>query len=166
MAHKALAWLVAALPRYSTFFSPGEWQLRHIAFPGHPVVNDPLYNHPVFGPARGRGGDFGGKPEDQLVAELLEVPCQLANLPCIVCNVNLPENFFSATCPAQVHSADTWLGEEEGPALRPEEPATNNSEGGRPPDDLQPSNPNPNSQPLKSSQSSRLDANCYECSVR
>ena len=37
------------------------------------MVNDPLYNHPVFGPARGRGGDFGGKPEDQLVAELLEV---------------------------------------------------------------------------------------------
>ena len=36
-------------------------------------MNDPLYNHPVFGPARGRGGDFGGKPEDQLVAELLEV---------------------------------------------------------------------------------------------
>ena len=42
-------------------------------FSGHPVVNDPLYNHPVFGPARGRGGDFGGKAEDQLVAELLEV---------------------------------------------------------------------------------------------
>ena len=42
------------------------------------MVNDPLYNHPVFGPARGRGGDFGGKPEDQLVAELLEVRQQLA----------------------------------------------------------------------------------------
>ena len=36
-------------------------------------MNDPLYNHPVFGPARGRGGDFGGKAEEQLVAELLEV---------------------------------------------------------------------------------------------
>jgi len=49
-------------------------QIRvHLQFLGHPVVNDPLYNHPVFGPARGRGGDFGGKAEDQLVAELLEV---------------------------------------------------------------------------------------------
>ena len=37
------------------------------------MVNDPLYNHPVFGPDRGRGGDFGGKPEEQLVAELMEV---------------------------------------------------------------------------------------------
>ena len=73
------------------------------------------------------------------------------------------KNFYSAACPSQVHSADTWLGEEEGPALRPQESATNNL-GGRPPDDLPPTSPA--SQPLKNLQSSRLDANCYECSVR
>ena len=26
---------------------------------GHPVVNDPLYNHPVFGPNKGKGGEIG-----------------------------------------------------------------------------------------------------------
>ena len=49
--------------------------------PGHPVVNDPLYNHPVFGPNKGRGGDIG-KTEAQLVADLI-----------------------------QIHNSDNWLGD-------------------------------------------------------
>lgn len=40
---------------------------------GYPVVNDPLYNHEVFGPAKGRGGDIGGKTDDQLVKDLINI---------------------------------------------------------------------------------------------
>mgnify|MGYP001246954667 CR=1 FL=1 len=40
-----------------------------IHFAGHPIVNDPLYNHPVFGEERGRAGRFG-RPETELVTEL------------------------------------------------------------------------------------------------
>ena len=39
---------------------------------GHPVVNDPLYNHPVFGPEKGRGGHIG-KTEAELVTALIEI---------------------------------------------------------------------------------------------
>ena len=45
------------------------------------MVNDPLYNHPVFGPNKGRGGDIG-KTEAQLVADLI-----------------------------QIHNSDNWLGD-------------------------------------------------------
>lgn len=40
---------------------------------GYPVVNDPLYNHPVFGPLRGKGGDTGGKTDEQLVRDLIAI---------------------------------------------------------------------------------------------
>lgn len=40
---------------------------------GYPVVNDPLYNHEVFGPAKGRAGDIGGKTDDQLVRDLINI---------------------------------------------------------------------------------------------
>lgn len=40
---------------------------------GYPVVNDPLYNHPVFGPLRGKGGDTGGKSDEQLVRDLIAI---------------------------------------------------------------------------------------------
>lgn len=40
---------------------------------GYPVVNDPLYNHEVFGPSKGRGGDIGGKTDDQLVRDLINI---------------------------------------------------------------------------------------------
>ena len=49
---------------------------------GHPIVNDPLYNHPVFGPERGEGGRFG-RSEDELINELIKI-----------------------------HNADNWVGEE------------------------------------------------------
>jgi hypothetical protein len=42
-------------------------------FLGYPVVNDPLYNHEVFGPAKGRGGDIGGKSDEQLVKDLINI---------------------------------------------------------------------------------------------
>jgi hypothetical protein len=59
-------------------------QIRvHLQYLGHPVINDPLYNHPVFGPAKGRGGDMGGRSDEQLVEQLMEL-----------------------------HSAEHWLGEE------------------------------------------------------
>lgn len=37
------------------------------------MVNDPLYNHPVFGPLRGKGGDTGGKSDEQLVRDLIAI---------------------------------------------------------------------------------------------
>lgn len=44
-----------------------------MSFSGYPVVNDPLYNHPVFGPLRGKGGDTGGKTDEQLVRDLIAI---------------------------------------------------------------------------------------------
>lgn len=40
---------------------------------GYPVVNDPLYNHEVFGPNKGKGGDLGGKTDEQLVRDLIHI---------------------------------------------------------------------------------------------
>ncbi|XP_026488798.2 pseudouridylate synthase RPUSD2-like isoform X2 [Vanessa tameamea] len=49
-------------------------QIRvHLQYLGYPVVNDPLYNHPVFGPIRGKGGDTGGKTDEQLVRDLIAI---------------------------------------------------------------------------------------------
>ena len=45
-------------------------------------MNDPLYNHPVFGEQRGRAGQFG-KSEEQLIADLVKI-----------------------------HNAENWLGED------------------------------------------------------
>lgn len=36
-------------------------------------MNDPLYNHEVFGPNKGRGGDIGGKSDEQLVKDLINI---------------------------------------------------------------------------------------------
>lgn len=40
---------------------------------GYPVVNDPLYNHEVFGPSKGKGGDIGGKTDEELVRDLINI---------------------------------------------------------------------------------------------
>lgn len=45
----------------------------HQMYIGYPVVNDPLYNHEVFGPLKGRGGDIGGKTDEQLVRDLINI---------------------------------------------------------------------------------------------
>ena len=44
-----------------------------LSLPGYPVINDPLYNHEVFGPAKGKGGDIGGKTDEQLVKDLINI---------------------------------------------------------------------------------------------
>lgn len=36
------------------------------------MVNDPLYNHTVFGPERGRGGNIGKSDED-LIRDLISI---------------------------------------------------------------------------------------------
>lgn len=49
-------------------------QIRvHLQYLGYPVVNDPLYNHEVFGPLKGKGGDLGGKTDDDLVKDLIHI---------------------------------------------------------------------------------------------
>lgn len=49
-------------------------QIRvHLQYLGYPVVNDPLYNHDVFGPLKGRGGDIGGKTDEELVRDLINI---------------------------------------------------------------------------------------------
>lgn len=49
-------------------------QIRvHLQYLGFPIVNDPLYNDKVFGPLKGKGGDFGGKTDDELIKELIEI---------------------------------------------------------------------------------------------
>lgn len=59
-------------------------QIRvHLQYLGYPISNDPLYNHTAFGPLKGRGGDIGGKTNEQLVNDL-----------------------------AEIHNAENWLGAE------------------------------------------------------
>ncbi|XP_065357201.1 pseudouridylate synthase RPUSD2-like isoform X3 [Calliphora vicina] len=49
-------------------------QIRvHLQYLGFPVVNDPLYNHEVFGPLKGQGGDIGGKTDEELVRDLINI---------------------------------------------------------------------------------------------
>ncbi|KAL1513461.1 hypothetical protein ABEB36_002869 [Hypothenemus hampei] len=49
-------------------------QIRvHLQYLGYPVVNDPLYNHEVFGPLKGKGGDLGGKSDEELVRDLIHI---------------------------------------------------------------------------------------------
>lgn len=46
-------------------------QIRvHLQYLGHPIQNDPLYNDTVFGPEKGRAGNFG-KTDEQLVKDLI-----------------------------------------------------------------------------------------------
>nr|CAD7415476.1 unnamed protein product [Timema poppensis] len=63
-------------------------QIRvHLQFLGYPIINDPLYNHTVFGPEKGRGGNTG-KTNDELVRDLISI-----------------------------HNADNWLGVDIGSEL-------------------------------------------------
>jgi len=49
-------------------------QIRvHLQYLGYPIINDPLYNHEVFGPNKGKGGDIGDKTEEQLVRDLISI---------------------------------------------------------------------------------------------
>lgn len=47
-------------------------QIRvHLQYLGHPIQNDPLYNDTIFGPEKGRDGNFG-KTDEQLVRDLIK----------------------------------------------------------------------------------------------
>lgn len=37
------------------------------------MINDPLYNHEVFGPMKGKGGNLGGKTDEELVRDLIHI---------------------------------------------------------------------------------------------
>ena len=39
---------------------------------GFPVMNDPLYNHTVFGEDKGKGGNLG-KSDEKLIADLISI---------------------------------------------------------------------------------------------
>ena len=43
-----------------------------IFFLGFPVMNDPLYNHLVFGPEKGKSGNIG-KSDEKLIADLISI---------------------------------------------------------------------------------------------
>ncbi|KAL5238707.1 hypothetical protein ACI65C_006117 [Semiaphis heraclei] len=46
-------------------------QIRvHLQYLGHPIQNDPLYNDTIFGPEKGRDGNFG-KTDEQLIRDLI-----------------------------------------------------------------------------------------------
>jgi hypothetical protein len=48
-------------------------QIRvHLQYLGFPVINDPLYNHVVFGSHKGKGGLIG-KSDDQLIQDLIAI---------------------------------------------------------------------------------------------
>ena len=48
-------------------------QIRvHLQYLGFPVLNDPLYNHVVFGPHKGKGGAIG-KSDDRLIQDLIAI---------------------------------------------------------------------------------------------
>ncbi|KAL0274331.1 UNVERIFIED_CONTAM: hypothetical protein PYX00_006781 [Menopon gallinae] len=48
-------------------------QIRvHLQFLGFPVVNDPLYNHVVFGPEKGKGGNID-KTDEELIRDLINI---------------------------------------------------------------------------------------------
>lgn len=49
-------------------------QIRvHLQFLGHPIINDPIYNHTgVFGEKKGKNGEFG-KSKEQLLKDLLKI---------------------------------------------------------------------------------------------
>lgn len=45
-------------------------QIRvHLQYLGYPIMNDPMYNSPAFGPNRGKGGEFW-KPEKEMMSEI------------------------------------------------------------------------------------------------
>lgn len=47
-------------------------QIRvHLQFLGHPIVNDPIYNTDVWGPAKGKGGSIN-KTDEELLQALIE----------------------------------------------------------------------------------------------
>ena len=47
-------------------------QIRvHLQYLGFPIANDPLYNSTIFGPEKGKNGEFG-KSRDQLIEDMIK----------------------------------------------------------------------------------------------
>ena len=46
--------------------------LKHNIIVGYPVMNDPLYNHTVFGADKGKGGNIG-KSDEKLISDLISI---------------------------------------------------------------------------------------------
>ena len=46
--------------------------LKHNICVGYPVMNDPLYNHTVFGAEKGKGGNIG-KSDEKLISDLISI---------------------------------------------------------------------------------------------
>ncbi|XP_015428393.1 PREDICTED: RNA pseudouridylate synthase domain-containing protein 2-like isoform X3 [Dufourea novaeangliae] len=138
-------------------------QIRvHLQFLGYPVVNDPLYNHVVFGPQKGKGGNIGKSDED-LVRDLISI-----------------------------HNAENWLGMDGDsemslfkPKLDIEERVPSNDKDGSPSstpgftEEEQPQQQEPSlkvtvgtqtgSEPPDSSFATdkmTVDPHCYECKVK
>ncbi|XP_022082450.1 uncharacterized protein LOC110974850 [Acanthaster planci] len=77
-------------------------QIRvHLQYLGYPIVNDPLYNNPVWGSQLGKGGDIPHTDED-LLTELIKQ--HTAELKSQV--IEDPEMFIKTTRDQLVHDAD------------------------------------------------------------
>lgn len=48
------------------------YSYNYSLFAGFPVMNDPLYNHTVFGKDKGKGGNIG-KSDEKLIADLISI---------------------------------------------------------------------------------------------
>lgn len=46
--------------------------LRYCVYTGYPIVNDPLYNHTVFGANKGKGG-IKEKTDEELIQDLIKI---------------------------------------------------------------------------------------------
>ena len=51
---------------------PLHFLIGYYSILGFPVINDPLYNHTVFGPNKGKGG-IQGKSDAQLIQDLIAI---------------------------------------------------------------------------------------------
>jgi len=73
---------------------------------GYPILNDPLYNHEVFGPQKGRSGDIGGKTDDELIRDLI--------------NIHNAENWLGIDCDSDISMFKTTKDEADRESLSSE----------------------------------------------
>ncbi|KAH8246775.1 hypothetical protein KR038_008687 [Drosophila bunnanda] len=82
-------------------------QIRvHLQYLGYPILNDPLYNHEVFGPLKGRSGDIGGKTDDELIRDLI--------------NIHNAENWLGIDCDSDISMFKNSKDETDGESLSSE----------------------------------------------
>nr|XP_017099101.2 RNA pseudouridylate synthase domain-containing protein 2 isoform X1 [Drosophila bipectinata]XP_017099102.2 RNA pseudouridylate synthase domain-containing protein 2 isoform X1 [Drosophila bipectinata]XP_043068509.1 RNA pseudouridylate synthase domain-containing protein 2 isoform X1 [Drosophila bipectinata] len=82
-------------------------QIRvHLQYLGYPILNDPLYNHEVFGPLKGRSGDIGGKSDDELIRDLI--------------NIHNAENWLGIDCDSDISMFKNSKDETDGESLSSE----------------------------------------------